>query len=64
MKIKCFGCGEFEFEIDVALSQLRGAPIVALTCPKCGNSTSIQERPGGGLEIALDKHLRSERSKA
>jgi hypothetical protein len=37
------------------------APVVALTCPQCGKSTAIQHRPGGGIEVALDKHLEKQR---
>ncbi len=62
MKITCLNCKRFEFEIDISSAEIQSAPVVALTCPECGKSTSIQERPGGGIEIALDKHLEKNRS--
>ena len=59
MKITCMGCKRFEFEIDVSLLEIESTHVVALTCPDCGKSTSIGERPGGGFVISLDKHLES-----
>jgi hypothetical protein len=61
VKISCLSCKQFDFEIDVSTMEIESAPVIALTCPQCGKSTSIQERPGGGIEIALDKHLEKTR---
>jgi uncharacterized protein YlaI len=63
MKITCMSCQRFEFEIDLSPSELKKTPVVALTCPECGKSTAVQERPGGGIEISLDKHLEKSRGK-
>jgi len=62
MKIMCLSCKGFEFEIDISNAEIKSAPVVALTCPKCGKSTAIQERPRGGIEITLDLHLEKHRS--
>jgi len=61
MKITCMSCKGFEFEVEVSEMDFQRAPAVALTCPQCGKSTAIQQRPGGGIEVALDKHLEKQR---
>lgn len=61
MKITCMSCKSFEFAVELSDQDFRRAPVVALTCPQCGKSTSIQQRPGGGIEIGLDKHLEKKR---
>ena len=62
MKISCINCQSHEFNIEISAMDFRLAPVISLTCPACGKSTALQERPGGGIEIALDKHLESNRS--
>jgi len=59
MKIRCLDCAQFEFEVELDPQTLRHQPVISLTCPKCGASTAIQSRPGGGVEIALDRHLKT-----
>lgn len=61
MKIACLSCRRFEFEVELNEMDFRRAPVIALTCPACGKSTAVQQRSGGGIEIALDKHLEKER---
>jgi hypothetical protein len=55
-------CGEFEFEIELDPQALQRQPVISLTCPKCGSSTALQKRDGGGVEIGLDKHLKAKRA--
>ena len=62
MKISCMNCQRYEFEVDISVAEIDLAKVVTLTCPNCGKSTALQERAGGGIEIALDKHLESKRS--
>ena len=61
MKISCMNCQKYEFEVDISSAEINSAKVVSLTCPVCGKSTAMQERAGGGIEIALDKHLESKR---
>ena len=63
MKINCLSCGVFKFNFTLDEVGLSYVPVVSLTCPECGNSIAIQERPGGGIEIAPDLHLFNERKK-
>lgn len=53
MKVSCLGCAEFTFEIELDPATFRYAPVFSLTCPKCASSTALQQRVGGGVEIAL-----------
>lgn len=61
MKITCLGCQRTEFQFEVLDVEVEQAGVIALTCPSCGKSTSIQKRPGGGIEIGVDKHLEKTR---
>ena len=61
MKIKCLNCQACEFDIEVSDFELDHTKVVSLTCPSCGASTAIQKRPGGGVEIAIDRHLERQR---
>ena len=61
MRFACLSCSRFEFDVQLNDEDFKRAPVVALTCPACGRWTAIQQRPGGGIEIALDKHLEKER---
>jgi len=62
MKIRCLDCAGFEFELELDSQSLDRQPVISLTCPKCGSSTALQKRDGGGVEISLDKHLASKRA--
>ena len=61
MKIKCLKCQDCEFDIEISDFELDNTKVVSLTCPSCGSSTAIQKRPGGGIEIAIDRHLEGKR---
>lgn len=61
MKIVCMNCQRTEFQIEVLDAEIEHAKVISLTCPSCGKSTAIQKRPGGGIEIMLDKHLEKTR---
>ena len=62
MKIKCLSCQQFEFDIDVSENDVTlNAAVISLNCPTCGQNTAIWERPGGGIQIALDRHIEKER---
>jgi len=61
MKIACLNCQQTEFRIEILDLEIEQAGVVALTCPCCGKSTAIQKRPGGGIEIAIDKSLEKSR---
>lgn len=61
MKITCMSCRSFAFEFEVSELDFDRAPVIALTCPQCNKSTAIAQRPGGGIEVAVDKHLEKQR---
>lgn len=63
MKIRCMDCGVFEFELELDARALDVQPVISLTCPRCGSSTALQKRDGGGVEIGLDKHLKPKHSR-
>ena len=57
MKIKCVNCQRTEFDVEISDAEVQSIKVVSLTCPACGESTAVQQRPGGGIEISIDKHL-------
>jgi len=64
MKIKCLSCQQFEFDIDVTENDVTlNAVVISLNCPTCGQNTAIEERPGGGIQIALDRGIKKEEAR-
>lgn len=61
MKISCLNCNRADFQFELLGGEIENICVIAITCPNCGKSTAIQQRPGGGIEIALDKHLENNR---
>lgn len=60
---KCVSCNQTTFTVNTASIGLRqGAPVVTFICPKCGEYNGVQERPGGGLLVTVDKHAKHEGS--
>jgi hypothetical protein len=57
MRIKCASCRRTDFDVDINVAELQAIKVVSLLCPACGESTAVQQRPGGGIEIDLDMHL-------
>lgn len=57
MNVKCMGCGQKEFIVDVPSVEL--AKVISFVCPDCGENTAVQERPGGGIIVAIDKNTKA-----
>ena len=62
MIIKCLNCKQYEFDINISSFEVENTKVVSLKCPECGKATGIEERDGGGVIIAIDKHLDLEKS--
>ena len=54
MKINCLGCGKKQFELDPP--DVETLKIITFICSECGEHTSIGERQGGGIVVAVDMH--------
>lgn len=54
----CVSCGATTFTVNAA-SIGSATPVATFICPKCGAYNAVQERPGGGLVVAIDKHATS-----
>ena len=57
MNIKCMGCGQREFVVDVPSVEI--AKVITFICPDCGEYTAVQDRTGGGVIVAIDKHSKT-----
>lgn len=57
MNVKCMGCGQKEFVVDAPSVEI--VKVISFICPECGEYTSVQERPGGGIVVAIDKHSKA-----
>lgn len=56
MQIKCLGCGQREFSVDVP--SVESAKVITFICPDCGECTAVEERPGGGVVVTVDRSLK------
>jgi len=61
----CVSCGNRTFTVDVAsIGMHEATPIATFVCPDCGEYNAVQERPGGGLMVAVDTSAKSANTKS
>ena len=58
MTIVCIECGERRFEVNP--NDVENVGIITFVCPKCGATTAVERRNGGGVTVGKEDRSRWE----